>query len=64
MTKMEISYEQWIEGHASDLEWIVEMAYNGIRVTPDAGNHPANLVLYMLHCDVDRALQKRTKVTE
>ena len=59
MTKMEITYEQWVEGHARDLAWIVEMAYNGRRVTPDAGNHPANLVLHMLECDVDRALQKK-----
>ncbi len=61
MTEMEITYEQWIEQHANDLAWIVEMAYNGIRVTPDAGNHPANLVLHMLNCDVDRALQKMDK---
>ena len=63
-TKRKISYEEWVEGHAQDLSWIVEMAYNGVHVTPDAGNHPANLVLHMLTCDVDRALQKRTKVTE
>ena len=57
--KMEITYKQWIEQHANDLAWIVEMAYNGIHVTPDAGNHPSNLVLYMLACDVDSALQKK-----
>ncbi len=61
MTKMEITYKQWIKQHANDLAWIVKMAYNGIRVTPDAGNHPANLVLHMLHCDVDNVLQKGQK---
>ena len=61
MTKREITYKQWIEQHVDDLTWIVKMAYNGIHVTPDAGNHPANLVLYMLQCDVDEALQKKDK---
>ena len=58
---MEITYKQWIEQHANDLACIVEMAYNGIHVTPDAGNHPANLVLHMFACDVDSALQKKDK---
>lgn len=59
--KEELTYEQWLKWHAEDLKWIVKMAYNGIHVTPDAGNHPANLVLYMLACDVDKALQKKDK---
>lgn len=52
MINEKTTYKEWLLRHAEDLKWIVEMAQNGIRVTPDAGNHPANLLLYMLECDV------------
>ena len=55
-----MTYKEWLCWHAEDLKWIVEMAKNGIRMTPNAGDHPANLVLYMLDCDVQRALSSST----
>ncbi len=54
-----ITYQEWLEWHAEDLEWIIEMAQNGINVTPDAGNHPRNLVLHMLACDVEFIMRNR-----
>ena len=48
-----ISYEEWIKCHKEDLAWVVEMAQNGINSTEGAGDHPANVFLYGLKCDIE-----------
>lgn len=54
-----MTYKQWIEWHTEDIKWIINMAFEGIRVTPDAENHPANVLLHGFDYDVTAALQNR-----
>ncbi len=56
----QMTYREWVIVHAKDLQWIVKMAHVGIKVTPGAGDHPANLVLHMLDCDVNGAAKGST----
>ena len=59
-TNDQMTYREWVIMHAEDLQWIVKMAQNGIKVTPGAGNHPASLMLHMLECDVTNAAKGST----
>lgn len=54
------TYKQWIEWNADAIKWIIDMAEAGIKVSPGAGDHPANVLLHGLKCQVNAVLENQT----